>query len=96
HLNDDCADDTTARDLIEAGDPKALDELMTRWHPGCDCKVVPVFNRAAWPGRDACLRARQIWAQHTKGHTRMDNKLNAFRRAIERGTVDIPAMAIAA
>ncbi|TCO56900.1 hypothetical protein [Actinocrispum wychmicini] len=88
-------DDTSAHDLIAAGDKAALDEVMTRWHPGCDCKVVPVFNRADWPGRDAFVHARRIWAEHTQGHTGTA-KLNAFRRALDSGIVDIPAMSLAA
>lgn len=80
-------DDTTALELIDRGDEQALNELMTRWHPGCDCKVVPVFDRRNWPGREAYLRAERLWARVTKGlHGR--DALNAFRRAVERGEVD--------
>lgn len=73
----------------------AMDEMMTKWHEGCDCKVVPVFDRANWPGRDAFKRAEVIWKNATKGFTGKD-KMNAFRRAIERGDVDLIAMSIAA
>jgi hypothetical protein len=88
-------DDTTAKELFARGDQKALDELMTRWHAGCDCKVVPVFDRADWPGRDAFLRAEQIWKDTTRGFSGQD-AVNAFRRAIERGDVDVREMSIAA
>jgi len=87
--------DTAAQDLIASGDKEALDALMKRWHEGCDCKVVPVFDRARWPGRDAYLRARKIWNDTTKGYGGQD-AINAFRRAIERGDVDLISMSIAA
>ncbi len=74
----------------------ALDELMTRWHPNCDCKVVPVFNRARWPGRDAYLDAERLWASATKGHSGRD-ALNALRRALYHGTEsDSPSLELAA
>jgi hypothetical protein len=88
-------DDTTAQDLIQAGDTESLNKLMKRWHEGCDCKVVPVFDKANWPGREAFLRARRIWNNSTKGY-RGNDAVNAFRRAIERGDVDLLAMSIAA
>lgn len=60
------ADDTTAEELIHRGDKAAMDELMNRWHPGCDCKVVPVYDRANWPGRDEFKRAEAIWIKYSK------------------------------
>nr|WP_190821972.1 hypothetical protein [Saccharopolyspora pogona] len=59
-------DDTSARELIADGEDKALAEAMKRWHPGCDCKVVPVFDRRSWPGRDAYLEAEQLWIKYAK------------------------------
>src|SRR5690606_17336834 len=38
------------------GDESELNSLMNRLHPNCDCKVVPVFDRNSWPGRDEYLR----------------------------------------
>ncbi|HVV11584.1 hypothetical protein [Amycolatopsis sp.] len=93
--------DTSATDLwlkAEHGDidaQQAIDEMMTRWHPGCDCKVVPVFDRRDWPGRDAYLRAERAWADTTKGYSGKD-ALNAFRRAVESGELDVRDFAIAA
>lgn len=60
------ADDTTAIELWRRGDHAALDELMTRWHPGCDCKVVPVFDRRDWPGRAEYLRALDVWRKYSR------------------------------
>lgn len=60
------ASDTRAQDLWEAGDNEALDALMRRWHTGCDCKVVPVFDRRNWPGRDEYIKANEIWKTYSK------------------------------
>lgn len=77
-----------------------LDDLMTRWHPGCDCKVVPVFDENNWQGREDFLRMEQIWKDHTKGFSgstfTKNDKLNAFRRAIERGDINSADFAAAA
>src|SRR5690606_40171214 len=49
---------------------------MNRWHDGCDCKVVPVFDEN-WSGRDQWLAAEALWKRVTKGIDR--DKINAFR-----------------
>lgn len=58
--------DTPAQELWERGDQKAMQALMHRWHPGCDCLVVPVFDRRNWPGRDEYIKASEIWRVHSK------------------------------
>jgi hypothetical protein len=77
-----------------------LDDLMTRWHPGCDCKVVPVFDENNWVGYDDWKRMEQIWIDYTKGfygaQFTKNDKLNAFRRAIERGDINPAEFAAAA
>lgn len=77
-----------------------LDDLMTRWHPGCDCKVVPVFDENNWVGYDDWKRMEKIWADYTKGfygaRFTKNDKLNAFRRAIERGEINPAEFAAAA
>ena len=88
-------DDTSALELIEAGDEEALNEAMKRWHPGCDCKVVPVFDRADWAGRDAYLKAEKLWIEATRGYKGKD-ALNALRRALESGDIDAADFAVAA
>ncbi|AIG78458.1 Phage protein 13 [Amycolatopsis japonica] len=93
--------DTSAAELwqkAESGDLESrdvIDELMTRWHPGCDCKVVPVFKISDWPGRDAWKRAEDAWKKYTKGYGGLD-ALNAFRRAVESGELDVRDFSIAA
>jgi hypothetical protein len=79
--------DVTAQELFERGDDEALAELMDDWHEGCDCRVVPVFDRASWPGRDAYQRAEDIW----KTYSRMvdnDPKLWIPRNGNQRGPND--------
>lgn len=77
-----------------------LDDLMTRWHPGCDCKVVPVFDEDNWAGREDFLRMEEIWKKETRGfygaQFTKNDKLNAFRRAIERGEINPAEFAAAA
>ncbi len=81
-------------------DDDELDQLMTRWHPGCDCKVVPVFDRNNWVGYDDWKRMEKIWADYTAGffgaRFTKNDKLNAFRRAIERGDINPAEFAAAA
>lgn len=48
-----------AKRLIAAGED--VTEYMKEWHTGCDCKVVPVYDLKKWPGRDASIRARDLW-----------------------------------
>ncbi|AOZ62833.1 capsid maturation protease [Rhodococcus phage Partridge] len=60
-----------------------VSEYMDQWHPGCDCKTVPVFKLSDWPGRDDYLRAEQMWKDSTYGHSGKD-ALNAFRRHVEK------------
>lgn len=90
------ADEEKALELLDQGaDLRTLRELMTRWHPGCDCVVVPVRDIDSWEGRDDWKRAEDIWKETTKNYSGVD-KLNAFRRAIERGQVDPMDFAISA
>lgn len=90
------SDEEKALEILESGaDKKALRELMTRWHPGCDCIVVPVRDIDSWEGRDDWKRAEDIWKETTRNYSGVD-KLNAFRRAIERGQVDPQDFAVAA
>lgn len=86
-------DDTTALDILDENDTEAFNELMTRFHPNCDCKVVPVFDRMDWQGRDDYLAARDTWIETTKGLSGRD-ALNAFRRAIEDNQVDPEEFAV--
>lgn len=59
-------DDETAREVLHSGTQAEIDALMNRWHEGCDCKVVPVFNKAQWPGRDAFKKAQAVWKKYSK------------------------------
>jgi hypothetical protein len=68
-------DDISAAELVRrsqgtGADARAaaveLRQHMDEWHTGCDCKVVPVFDRKNWPGRDEHLRAKQIWIKYSR------------------------------
>lgn len=72
--------DTEAAQLYHKGDQESLNALMTRWHPNCDCKVVPVYDFDNWEGRDTYLKWKQIWADQGSGR---EDPLNAFRRYLE-------------
>ena len=83
-------DKVTAVELwkrIESGNDAeaeaAYDGLMTRWHPNCDCKAVPVFDRSNWAGRGAYLEAERLWKEATRGY-RGREAFNAFRRFVEK------------
>jgi hypothetical protein len=42
---------------------------MDQWHPGCDCTVVPVFDKTNWPGKQAADKALAQWKQASRGIT---------------------------
>lgn len=52
--------------LWKNGGPEAFRELMTKWHTGCDCLVVPVFDVENWAGMEEAEKALNIWNKYTK------------------------------
>ncbi|MGY2060517.1 VG15 protein, partial [Nocardia gipuzkoensis] len=71
-----------ALQLFGDGQDKRMQLAMTKWHPGCRCKVVPVFDLRNWPGRDEYLAAKRLWKTSTKGLSGQE-AVNAFRRVVE-------------
>ncbi|ASZ75180.1 capsid maturation protease [Mycobacterium phage MissWhite] len=83
-------------------------EDFEKWHAGCDCLVVPVFDVQNWPGRDAALRAQRLWIEAgneasdliESGKARSNNMnketLNALRRRLARGEIAMSNYALAA
>lgn len=83
-------------------------EYIEEWHTGCDCLVVPVFDIKNWPGREGAQRAQQLWIdagreasrliESGESRTKNMNKetLNALRRRLERGEINMSTYAIAA
>lgn len=67
-----------------SSDGYSVEEHMNAWHPGCDCKIVPVFNLDDWSGKDRYTAAENMWKAETKGYSGRD-AVNAFRRAAEAG-----------
>ena len=45
---------------------KAINDAMTQWHVGCDCIVVPVFNKTKWEGAEAASNALDLWIQASR------------------------------
>jgi hypothetical protein len=43
-----------------------INDFMEEWHPGCDCKVVPVFKAEEWPGRAMQKQAEDLWVRATE------------------------------
>ncbi|AIW02910.1 head maturation protease [Mycobacterium phage Malec] len=107
-------DDETVIDLWnESGQDlekfrEATKEHVEEWHIGCDCLAIPVFDVQNWPGRDAALRAQQLWIDASKEATRLiesgearsknQNKetQNALRRRLYRGEIAMSNYALAA
>lgn len=80
-------DEASTPDELAAAE-EAMDKLMNKWHENCDCKVVPVFKKTTWPGREAWKEAERIWKTATRGYRGLD-ALNALRRylyAEQQGT----------
>ena len=65
-LNADDPDILTTDDAVNAA--------MNEWHPGCDCKVVPVFKETNWVGEEAARRAESLWI---KASLRASDELEA-------------------
>lgn len=81
------ADDELAKTILHEGTEEEIRKLMTRWHEGCDCKVVPVFDKQSWPGRDAFLRAQEVWKKYSKMVDK-DPKLRNPQNGNQRGPND--------
>lgn len=81
------ADDETAKEILHEGNEEEIRKLMTRWHEGCDCKVVPVFDRQSWPGRDAFIKAQNVWKKYSKMVDK-DQKLRNPKNGNQRGPND--------
>ena len=65
---------------------------MNQWHDNCDCKVVAVYDRNNWTGRDAYLQAEQIWI-NAPGRNSYQ-KMASIRRMLEgRRSPALPAAA---
>ncbi|MBM4592063.1 hypothetical protein GS454_01385 [Rhodococcus hoagii] len=93
--------DSTAKRMIAAG--LDVSDDMEQWHDGCDCKVVPVFDKQNWPGKAAADRALELWNEASKEAQReldemtdaerekvtLNNRaINALRRRLYRDEID--------
>ncbi|QFG08594.1 capsid maturation protease [Mycobacterium phage Vanisoa] len=107
-------DDETVRDIYNEVNwdldafRRETKEHINEWHTGCDCLVVPVFDKANWPGLTAQKAALQMWIDAdgdarewiASGKARNENinnqTLNALRRRLSAGEITIPTYALAA
>lgn len=99
-------DDQSAAEMLAAG--QDVRAHMDEWHPGCDCKVVPVYDKRDWPGYDEWKRAEDLWKEASReamdliasGDSRSTSRyretLNALRRRLDRGEIDPRSYAAAA
>jgi hypothetical protein len=53
-----------AKKLTDKGENGA--SMVDQWHAGCDCLIVPVFNKKTWFGNPAKDRALDLWKEATK------------------------------
>lgn len=58
-------EDYLALQDYDAGQGLSRDD-MDEWHPGCDCKVVPVFDTRSWPGKETADEALELWKEATR------------------------------
>jgi hypothetical protein len=58
-------DDIDAADVYAMDDPE-MRTMMDEWHPGCDCKVIPVYDYNNWAGRYESERALVLWNKASK------------------------------
>lgn len=70
-----------AMEILEREGSRAILKLMTRFHDGCTCVVIPVFDEDNWEGREQYEAAERLWREATKGYRGLD-ALNALRRSI--------------
>lgn len=83
------------RSEASAGD-KTVNGMVESFHPGCDCKIVPVYSKSNYPGRDSWLEADRIYRQATKGVSGYKDSLNAIRNYLKEHPIsaeDISAVA---
>lgn len=67
---------------------------MRRFHDGCDCEVVPVYDVNDWPGLDGFIEANRRYRAalgHVEG--KGDNVLKALRRDLYADPFKISAKA---
>lgn len=67
---------------------------MRKWHDGCDCEIVPVYDLTDWPGLDGFVEAKRRYAEalkHVDG--RGDNVRKALARDLYADPFRIPSRA---
>ncbi len=76
-------------DLATYGEKITEQGLFDEWHIGCDCIVVPVFNKKNWFGKDAAQRALDLWKEAVEAAEKVleenPNKKYYSRKGPDRG-----------
>ena len=73
--------------IRKTADGSMSSDDMNQWHPGCDCKVVPVFKLSDWPGKDKADAAWKLWKDKIQGYYSGKDAINAYRRLVESGEI---------
>lgn len=76
-----------AQIIRKTADGSMSSDDMNQWHPGCDCKIVPVFRLDNWSGKDKADAAWQLWEDEIQGRYSGRDALNAYRRLVEDGAI---------
>ena len=63
--------DDTALRMDAAGEDTS--EQINKWHPNCDCVIVPVFKISEWKDRDAWKNAEDAWISANKEAARLQD-----------------------
>ncbi|WP_134324702.1 hypothetical protein [Cumulibacter soli] len=67
---------------------------LNRFHDGCDCEIVPVYDVNDWPGLDGFIEANRRYRRALDlVDGRGDNVLKALRRDLYADPFEIPAKA---
>lgn len=74
---------TASRGPVYSSRGAAGGDARRKFHDGCDCLIVPVFDENDWPGRDAHLEAARLWRDHPD--------LNDLRRHLESDRESAPS-----
>mgnify|MGYP003606112248 FL=1 len=75
---------------------KTVNGMIESFHPGCDCKIVPVYNKANYPGRESWLEADRIYRQATKGVSGYKQSLKAMREYLKEHPISAEDVSAAA
>jgi hypothetical protein len=75
-LKDSTVTEAVAAFKLKGSTDEFRPEESDRWHPGCDCTIVPVFDKNEdWPGKQQAKDAMEVWKQAGRAVEYDPNKL---------------------